>query len=100
MDRAKEKLELTGRRFGKLTVIAPAEEADEWLCRCQCGRERVVETSRLCDGSVTGCGREPCGLSSLTYVDSAYLGRSRQRLSAKTMPTVSPVDVLENTWRR
>ena len=79
MGRAKETLELTGRRFGKLTVIAPAEEADEWLCRCRCGRERVVETRRLRDGSVIDCGCDPCGLSSLTYVDSAYLGYSQQR---------------------
>ena len=73
MDRAREKPELTGLRFGKLTVIAPAEEADAWLCRCLCGRERVVKTCRLRSGCVTDCGCKPCGLSSLTYVDSTCL---------------------------
>lgn len=50
MGHSRKKLELTGQSFGKLTVIAPAENVDgrtAWLCRCQCGREQVVKTCRL-----------------------------------------------------
>lgn len=76
MDHSRKKLELTGQRFGKLTVIAPAENVDgrtAWLCRCQCGRERVVKTCHLRDGHATSYGCKPCGSSSLTYVDGATL---------------------------
>lgn len=82
MGHSRKKLELTGQRFGKLTVIAPAENVDgrtAWLCRCQCGRERVVKTCHLRDGHVTGCGCQPCGLSSLTYVDGTFLKMLRAK---------------------
>lgn len=82
MGHSRKKLELTGQRFGKLTVIAPVENVDgrtAWLCRCQCGRERVVKTCHLRDGHVTSCGCQPCGLSSLTYVDSSCLEMLRAK---------------------
>lgn len=83
MGYSRKKLELTGQRFGKLTVIAPAENVDgrtAWLCRCQCGREQVVKTCRLRSGDVTNCGCKPCGLSSLTYTDSAWLGTLQAKI--------------------
>lgn len=89
MDRSRKKLELTGQRFGKLTVIAPAENAGgqtAWLCRCLCGRERVVKTCRLRSGCVTDCGCKPCGLSSLTYVDSTCLEMIGRRNNIDGVP--------------
>ena len=47
-ERAGEKLiDLTGQRFGKLTVIKRAENAKSntsprWLCHCDCGGESIV----------------------------------------------------------
>lgn len=46
-------LDLTGRRFGQLEVIARAGKVKfgawqaGWRCRCDCGREEVVPQSRL-----------------------------------------------------
>lgn len=43
-------LDLTGRRFGKLLVVARAEgktRGGYWLCRCDCGREEVIPAWRL-----------------------------------------------------
>ena len=51
--------DLTGRRYGKLTVIGfdHSEEGKRcWLCRCDCGNTRVVQTSVLNRGFVTSCG--------------------------------------------
>ena len=78
---SRKKLDLAGQRFGKLTVLAPAENVGErtaWLCRCDCGQETVVITMRLRDGHRTSCGCDkehfgepPCeiGRASLTFVD-------------------------------
>lgn len=56
--------DLTGRRFGKLFVIEPAEayytktggKKAQWRCRCDCGRERIVRASYLKRGDATYCG--------------------------------------------
>ena len=54
------KQDLTGRKFGRLTVIREAERKNPvrryWLCRCQCGRETVVDGSHLISGHTKSCG--------------------------------------------
>ena len=81
MAHSRKKLELTGQRFGRLTVLGPAENVGTrtaWLCRCGCGRETVALTVRLRDGHCTSCGCDKgcfdnspgaCGRASLTYID-------------------------------
>lgn len=72
MGYSRKKLDLMGQRFGKLTVIGPAENIGTrtaWRCRCDCGRETVVRTLHLRDGHVSSCGCNESGLTSLTYVD-------------------------------
>ena len=59
VDRLRGKLNLTGQRFGKLTAMVPAENVNgrtTWQCRCDCGRELVVETVRLRAGHTKSCG--------------------------------------------
>ena len=83
---SREKLDLTGQRYGKLTVLGPAENTGgktAWKCRCDCGQETVVLTKRLRSGHTTSCG---CvgpgrGLSTLTYVDGTCI----EMLRAKTV---------------
>lgn len=54
--------DLTGRRFGKL-VVTPTFQTKGghayWLCRCDCGGEKMVRGSHLKDGHVTSCGCKP-----------------------------------------
>jgi hypothetical protein len=53
-----------GGVFGKLTAIAEAEPQQRkaggshrmYLCRCECGTEKVVRGSRLTDGTTRSCG--------------------------------------------
>lgn len=78
---SRKKLDLTGQRFGKLTVLAPADNVGTrtaWKCRCDCGQETVVPTRRLRDGRRTSCGCDrpypedtpgEAGRTSLTFVD-------------------------------
>lgn len=57
------KLELAGRRFGKLVVSAEAGRdkhgATMWLCRCECGNEPTVRGAGLAAGTTRSCG---CGV--------------------------------------
>lgn len=50
----------SGDRFGRWTLLNMAEDDrrknHQWLCRCDCGVERVVKQSHLRDGSSRSCG--------------------------------------------
>ena len=53
------RIDLTGRRFGSLTVLSPAEKQGRktaWRCRCDCGREVTVLTTSLQSGNTCSCG--------------------------------------------
>lgn len=63
--------DLTGQRFGKLTVLERTNEKQDryylWRCRCDCGGETLVNTKRLKRGTITNCGCVPkttarCGI--------------------------------------
>ncbi len=47
--------DLTGNKFGLLTVIQYAGKS-AWLCRCDCGNEKVVKTDKLKSGHTKSCG--------------------------------------------
>jgi hypothetical protein len=60
-------LDLSGKTFGKWTVISLGERAKcnqiRWRCQCQCGEERLVRTHSLVGGTSTSCGcSKPEGL--------------------------------------
>lgn len=53
--------QLLGQRFGSLVVIGPSDPIGRrarWLCRCDCGNEKAVQTDYLKSGHVKTCG---CG---------------------------------------
>lgn len=54
------KIDLTGQKFGRLTVIKRAgstkNRVTEWLCRCDCGNEKVIRADRLQRGTTQSCG--------------------------------------------
>lgn len=59
------RLNLTGTRFGKWTVVSPAgsrrtpsETRSAWLCRCDCGTERVFNSKHISLGKTNSCGCE------------------------------------------
>jgi hypothetical protein len=53
---------LIGKRYGKLTVISAAGKDrhghNQWLCRCDCGRERVAVSGGLPSTKSCGCARK------------------------------------------
>lgn len=53
--------DLTGRRFGKLTVLSRVENQRgrvTWRCRCDCGNEHIVVAQQLKSGKCKSCGCE------------------------------------------
>ena len=54
-----KKIDLTGERFGKLTVIKEAGSHSQhitWLCKCDCGNETIVQGYNLKNGNSKSCG--------------------------------------------
>lgn len=53
--------DLTGMKFGKWTVLGPAEnytckDGYKWTCQCECGTIRDVQRGNLMTGDQTSCG--------------------------------------------
>lgn len=56
---AKERIDLKGKRFGKLTVIEKAPNKGvktTWLCNCDCGNTTIARTNCLRKGQTKSCG--------------------------------------------
>lgn len=61
----KNTVDLTGRQFGRLTVISKADEMKInrdgsqrklWKCSCICGKTKITNTTALTSDSVSSCG--------------------------------------------
>ncbi len=80
---ASEAEDLTGRRFGELTVIRRVENdrnsKARWLCRCSCGKEREVYAFHLINGNTRSCG---CKKYSISYNRRDLTGMRFGRLTA------------------
>ena len=54
------RIDLTGKRFGRLVVLGPTEKRSGnsvvWCCRCDCGNEVDVSSARLRTGQTRSCG--------------------------------------------
>lgn len=50
-------VDLTGQRFGKLIVLGISNKNEyTWLCKCDCGGEKIVHGDNLKKGSTNSCG--------------------------------------------
>lgn len=47
-------VDLTGKKFGRLTVIERSES--KWLCKCDCGNTKLVNGGHLVSGDTKSCG--------------------------------------------
>jgi len=56
-------LDLTGKKFGKLTVLSRSAKTNKWgaifwLCQCDCGKQKVAAGKTLKNGKTKNCGCE------------------------------------------
>lgn len=99
--------DLTGEKFGYWTVIKPAEDyistsgqhQKQWLCRCICGKEKIVIQSSLKSGRSSSCG---C-MASKKYsqkIDEGMIGRKFGRLTviSRAEDYVSPKGAHSPKW--
>ena len=49
-------IDLTGRKFGKLTPRFYRQSTRQWLCACDCGGEKYIRGHHLIQGKTTSCG--------------------------------------------
>lgn len=78
-------IDLTGQRFGRLTVVERAENKMSpngtqkacWLCQCECGNRTVVIGQELRNGKTTSCG---CFLRECTTIKNTTHGKRHTRL--------------------
>lgn len=92
-------IDLTGQRFGRLTVLSRAEDyvspkgrhATRWLCKCDCGKIKTIHGTSLKQGLSTSCGcipsREADDLSGNIYGDLTVLSRAKNKIYKNGVPT-------------
>ena len=76
-------IDLTGQRFGRLTVICRADnyikpnghKESEWLCKCECGKKSVITRTNL--KRARSCG---CSQGKYIYSSKVTHGQSDSRL--------------------
>lgn len=83
-DEAHNSFELTGKRFGRLVVIkrirTKGEKESRWLCRCDCGNEKVISGKYLVYGRTKSCG---C-MRTAMYSKSPIFKRGKDNPNFKT----------------
>ena len=84
-------LDLTGQKFGRLTVAGRAPSLDKfkkirWVCLCDCGKQTIVTTDLLRGGHTKSCGcyRDDCrikpgDIGSFNTMYSSYELNARKR---------------------
>ena len=57
---SKKRIDITGKRFGRLTVLEPVKRSNYagilWRCVCDCGNETITTGSKLRSGHTQSCG--------------------------------------------
>lgn len=85
--------DLTGLKFGRLTVIGVSSNSKgyrRWHCKCECGGESLVDGWRLKSGRSRSCG---CRVSPVTSE------RNRTRVRDRVGETIGQLKVLRRSDR-
>lgn len=78
--------DLTGQKFGKLTAIKPVGRNKNggctWLCKCDCGKEKIASSSSLLKGGTKSCGclATSVRIENMKKLNGFYHGHSNERL--------------------
>lgn len=73
------KNDFTNCRLGKLTVIEPTDQRNRgtivWRCRCDCGKEILVDSRKLSAGAIRSCGCDEPDYSSIRDLSGMRFGK-------------------------
>jgi hypothetical protein len=81
-----KRIDLTGQRFGRLTVIRydhSEHDGVHWLCKCDCGNEKVAAGYSLRSGQTRSCG---CLANEVRAARAEHMRQGRK-------PKKAPVEV-------
>ncbi len=83
-------IDLTGQKFGRLTVIERHERPKErrsreafWLCKCDCGNESTLSGYELRSGNTKSCGCYHKAITSKIHKKHGYCGTRLYRIYYK-----------------
>lgn len=69
-------LDLTGQKFGLLTALRKVPSKNHhtyWLCECECGRQKEIQTSHLTRGKTKSCGHCLKGYKEISLKEKACI---------------------------
>ena len=90
--------DLTGQRFGRLTALRKADLKENisngvrygWLCRCDCGNEKVILAKRLKTGDIKSCGCILKEKATKRLQENNVLGRYKGKVVSAIRPDRPP----------
>ena len=97
--RAPNFVDRTGMRYGRLTVVSlvsPSGKRANWLCRCDCGTEKIVLSDNLVAKRTLSCGclnaqrRAETGAKRKASAAPPEVARAR-RLASKAIWNAKPI---------
>lgn len=101
-------IDLTGQRFGKLTVIERAEDhisksgktvTVAWRCKCDCGNEITVKSLNLRNGHVSSCGCYRKEFASKKIDDLTGLKFGKLKVLERADNCISPSGQPKTAWK-
>lgn len=101
--------DITGKKFGKITVIKfierPEKTESYWLCRCECGNEVILDkhTINYKERVNTGCGCKKFGICSdnirsrkISGRRETFLKKAKKELIGKKFNKLEILDIVYN----
>ena len=87
-----------GDRYGKLVVIIP-QKPDEhgnrrWLCKCDCGKAKIIRGDHLLDGGTVSCG---CSRGGDHISEKYQSGGAHSNISEEEKKEFVPVEAKVNS---
>ena len=93
-------VDMTGQRYGRLVCVrrsvSDGAGRARWLCRCDCGGERIVYRQLLISGDTKSCGCLRAELARANGLRSR--GKRREELRPHRPPRLRMLDQLTATW--
>jgi hypothetical protein len=75
-------LDLIGQRFGRWTILRRSKNSrwgrTQWLCRCDCGRTKIIVGNSLKNRVTNSCGCLRVDLIKETFTTHGQAGKGRQ----------------------
>lgn len=82
-----KRIDLTGKVFGRLTVLGPSHRDKDanlfWKCTCECGAEKAVNGASLRRGATISCGCRMRATASVRVRLNTVHGHAKRQLSGK-----------------